>query len=50
LAKEQKAGTMFNGIELKWSEPPEARKPSLLWRFHVFKNQEQQGSFFIEMW
>ena len=39
---------MFNGVELKWSEPAEARKPSLQWRFHVFKGSEQLGTSPLE--
>ena len=27
----------FNGIVIKYSEPPEARKPKRRWRFYVFK-------------
>jgi len=30
----------FNGIVIKYSEPPEARKPKRRWRFYVFKGQE----------
>ena len=27
----------FNGVVVKYSEPPEARKPKRRWRFYVFK-------------
>jgi len=30
----------FNGIVIKYSEPPEARKPKRRWRFYVFKGEE----------
>ena len=31
---------VFNGVVVKYSEPPEARKPKKRWRFYVFKGQE----------
>ncbi|KAI8810896.1 Smad nuclear-interacting protein 1 [Cladochytrium replicatum] len=31
----------FNGVVLKYSEPPEARKPTKHWRLFVFKGKEQ---------
>jgi len=31
---------MFNGVVIKYSEPPEARKPKKRWRFYVFKGEE----------
>jgi smad nuclear-interacting protein 1 len=30
----------FNGVVVKYSEPPEARKPKRRWRFYVFKGEE----------
>ena len=42
LTKDKAAGNMFNDVLLKWSEPPEARVPTLNWRLHVFKGDEQQ--------
>jgi len=30
----------FNGVVIKYSEPPEARKPKRRWRFYVFKGEE----------
>ena len=27
----------YNGVVIKYSEPPEARKPKRRWRFYVFK-------------
>ena len=31
---------VFNGVVIKYSEPPEARKPKKRWRFYVFKDDE----------
>ena len=31
---------VFNGVVIKYSEPPEARKPKVRWRFYVFKGEE----------
>ena len=28
---------VFNGVVIKYSEPPEAKKPKKRWRFYVFK-------------
>jgi smad nuclear-interacting protein 1 len=30
-------------VELKYNEPPEARKPLKNWRLYVFKGEEQLG-------
>lgn len=38
LAQDKAAGTVYKGVTLKWSEPPEARMPSRRWRAYVFKN------------
>jgi smad nuclear-interacting protein 1 len=32
---------MYKGVLLKFQEPPEARTPNTLWRFYVFKGEEQ---------
>ena len=40
LAKETNT---VKGIELKYNEPPEARKPLKNWRLYVFKGKEQIG-------
>jgi smad nuclear-interacting protein 1 len=32
--------TSAGGVQLKWSEPPEARKPTNRWRLYVFKEGE----------
>lgn len=44
LMKDKASGNMFNGVLLKWSEPPEARIPTLNWRLHVFKGDTQLGA------
>ena len=31
---------MFNGVVIKYNEPPEAKKPKKRWRFYVFKGEE----------
>lgn len=40
LAKETNT---VKGVELKYNEPPEARKPLKNWRLYVFKGEEQIG-------
>ena len=40
LAKETNT---VKGVELKYNEPPEARKPLKNWRLYVFKGTEQLG-------
>ena len=40
LAKETNT---VKGVELKYNEPPEARKPLKNWRLYVFKGKEQLG-------
>jgi smad nuclear-interacting protein 1 len=40
LAKETNT---VKGVELKYNEPPEARKPLMNWRLYVFKGKEQIG-------
>jgi len=43
LAKETNT---IKGVELKYNEPPEARKPLKNWRLYVFKGKEQLGQLF----
>lgn len=31
---------MFNGVVVKYNEPPEARKPKVKWRLYPFKGEE----------
>lgn len=31
---------MIKGVVLKWTEPLDAEKPTLLWRFYVFKDDK----------
>lgn len=35
--------TTFKGVKLKWTEPPEARKPTKKWRLYVYKNGKELG-------
>jgi len=55
LMADEETGAVVNGVVLKWSEPPEARKPSKKWRLYVFKGEEllnklhihRQSSFLV---
>jgi smad nuclear-interacting protein 1 len=38
-----KAANTVKGVQLKYNEPPEARKPLKNWRLYVFKGKEQVG-------
>jgi len=38
---------MVNGVVVKYSEPPEARKPRTKWRFYVFKGNEELPILYI---
>ncbi|KAI9907824.1 hypothetical protein PsorP6_004810 [Peronosclerospora sorghi] len=40
LAKDQMTGNLQNGVVLKFSEPPEARRPSKRYRLYVFKDDK----------
>jgi len=33
--------TSAGGVQLQWSEPPEARRPTNRWRLYVFRQKEQ---------
>jgi len=46
LANDETTGNLYNGVLLKFSEPPEARVPNTRWRFYVFKKKKdgQGGS------
>ncbi len=37
----------YNGIVVKYSEPPEARKPKRRWRFYVFKGEETLPTLYL---
>ena len=37
----------FNGVVVKYSEPPEARKPKLHWRLFPFKGDETMDTLYI---
>lgn len=47
LAKDSKGGNMYKGVVLKFREPPEARAPNTLWRFYVFKGEEQLDTLHV---
>ena len=44
LAKDEKTGNVYNGIVLKFVEPPEARAPNTRWRLYVFKKKKTTPS------
>eukprot|EP00979_Chaetoceros_neogracilis_P002935 scaffold492_cov247-Chaetoceros_neogracile.AAC.8 len=43
LANDDKTGNVYNGVLLKFSEPPEARTPLTRWRLYVFKKAAEIG-------
>lgn len=43
LAKDTATGNVQNGVVLKWSEPPEARRPTKRYRLYVFKKDALIG-------
>jgi len=40
LAEDTQTGNTYNGVVLKFSEPPEARTPNTRWRLYVFRGGE----------
>ena len=40
LASDERTGNVYNGILLKFSEPPEARAPNTRWRMYVFRKKK----------
>ncbi|KAL9180255.1 hypothetical protein ACHAXT_008225 [Thalassiosira profunda] len=40
LAGDAHTGNVFNGVTLKFSEPPEARIPNTRWRLYVFRKKD----------
>lgn len=40
LARDERHGNMYRGVQLKWSEPADACMPKRRWRFYVFKKGE----------
>ena len=38
---------VFNGVVVKYSEPPEARIPKRRWRFYVFKGDETLPTLYL---
>lgn len=47
LTKDSQTGNTYKGVVLKFREPPEARAPNTLWRFYVFKGEEQIDTLHI---
>jgi smad nuclear-interacting protein 1 len=47
LTKDSQTGNTYKGVVLKFREPPEARAPNTLWRFYVFKGDEQIDTLHI---
>jgi len=47
LAEDEATGNAYNGVVLKWSEPPEARQPTQRWRFYVFKGDKQIDTLYL---
>lgn len=43
LAEDEKTGNTYNGIVLKFTEPPEARTPNTRWRLYVFKKKNNNN-------
>ena len=41
LASDERTGNVYNGILLKFSEPPEARAPNTRWRLYVFRKKKE---------
>mmetsp|Transcript_21165 Transcript_21165/g.61558 ORF Transcript_21165/g.61558 Transcript_21165/m.61558 type:complete len:337 (-) Transcript_21165:317-1327(-) len=44
LASDERTGNVYNGVVLKFTEPPEARAPNTRWRLYVFKKKSSVGS------
>lgn len=47
LAKDDDKGNVYKGVQLKFSEPPEARAPNTQWRLYVFKGEENLETLHI---
>jgi len=43
LASDERTGNVYNGVLLKFSEPPEARAPNTRWRLYVFRKKKGSG-------
>jgi hypothetical protein len=41
---------LVKGVQIKYNEPPEARKPLKNWRLYVFKGTEQIGAWSDPSW
>ena len=44
LASDERTGNVYNGILLKFSEPPEARAPNTRWRLYVFRKKKEEDA------
>lgn len=44
LASDERTGNVYNGILLKFSEPPEARAPNTRWRLYVFRKKKEDDA------
>ena len=44
LASDERTGNVYNGILLKFSEPPEARAPNTRWRLYVFRKKKENDA------
>mmetsp|Transcript_25282 Transcript_25282/g.45522 ORF Transcript_25282/g.45522 Transcript_25282/m.45522 type:complete len:310 (+) Transcript_25282:35-964(+) len=44
LANDTQTGNVYNGVTLKFSEPPEARIPNTRWRLYVFRKKAPDAS------
>ena len=44
LANDTQTGNIYNGIQLKFSEPPEARIPNTRWRLYVFRKKSPENT------
>lgn len=43
LATDSNTGNVYNGVTLKFSEPPEARIPNTRWRLYVFRKKTKDA-------
>ena len=42
--------TFFQGVVIKYNEPPEARKPKTRWRLYPFKGEEAMCMYIYHTW
>eukprot|EP00924_Labyrinthula_sp_SR-Ha-C_P002610 augustus_masked-scaffold_13-processed-gene-1.8-mRNA-1 protein AED:0.03 eAED:0.03 QI:0/-1/0/1/-1/1/1/0/183 len=48
LGKDRRSGNQRNGVALKYSEPLEAAKPDMSWRFYVYKKGVEKDTIYLE--